>query len=177
MLIFSTASACLPVRIALMFKMPLCGRLFHKAALILAAFNGLYFKIKLETSSRLWPTLQLTTAAMHYSYKCDTPPSALQLQGCRHNRDTAGNQLCPLCILSVEAREYKLWTGKWERILLLTTVRTGFAAGPWNQSSRLSEGGKLIPVAAQVVKPAEGFTVSYILLTEVSGFGLWILLQ
>lgn len=40
------------------------------------------------------------------------------------------------------------------------------AARPWNQSSWLSEGGKLIPVEAQVVKPAEGLTVSYQLLSR-----------
>lgn len=48
-----------------------------------------------------------------------------------------------------------------------------FAARPWNQSSRLREEGKLIPVEAQVQKPAEGFTVSCRLLAEVCG--LWTL--
>jgi len=33
---------------------------------------------------------------MQYSWKCDTPSRALHLQGCRHNKDTADNQLCPL---------------------------------------------------------------------------------
>lgn len=42
-----------------------------------------------------------------------------------------------------------------------------FAARPWNQSSWSSEEGRLIPVEAQVVKPAEGFTVSCKLFTEV----------
>lgn len=48
-----------------------------------------------------------------------------------------------------------------------------FAARPWNQSSRLSEEGKLIPVEAQVVKPAEGFTVSYKLFAGVCGPRPW----
>lgn len=172
-LIFSTTSECLPMS-WLMFKLLLRDKLFHKAALVLCVLHCFYFRIKLESSNRLWPVFWLTKVAIHYSLKCDTTSSTLQLQGCRHNKDTAGNQLCPLWypFCQTEGVQIMKWPLRTDSFANYSLDR--FAVRPWNQSLRMNEGGKLIPVGAQVVKPAEGFKVSYKLFAEVCGLRPWI---
>lgn len=89
---------------------------------------------------------------------CDTS-MALHFQGCRHNKDASGNQLCslryPFC--QNDGAQIMKWLLRQDYITSYSLDR--FAAGPWNQSSLLSKEEKLIPVKAQMPKPVERFVV------------------
>lgn len=84
---------------------------------------------------------------------------ALHFQGCRDNKDAAGNQLCslwfPFC--QTDGAQIMKWLLRRDYIASYSLDR--FAAGPWNQSSQLSREEKLIPVKAQMPKPVERFVV------------------